>query len=52
MNDEQPQAKPPQTEARPLLAFVNRHRLKLLGLLIALSLALMLADAVLKGSAY
>ncbi|MCA8895019.1 MAG: hypothetical protein KDA48_07150 [Amphiplicatus sp.] len=57
MSEQKPDAKPteaiaPGTEARPLLAFLNRHRLKLLGVLIALALGLMLVDAVLKGSAY
>ena len=62
MSEHKPEAKPPEarqgeamapgTEARPLLAFLNRHRLKLLGVLIALALGLMLVDAVLKGSAY
>lgn len=41
-----------RSPARRLFDIINRHRLKLAALIVGFALLILLADAVLKGSAY
>lgn len=52
MGDNAPGDDGRQSHARRLFETINRHRLKLAALIAGMAFLLLIADAVLKGSAY